>query len=451
MRRLSAAGIPVLLALAAVVALGAGLRAHRAANPPVQVQSADERSYAKLAVGLSRRGTWGDRATGLRRPLHWPPGAPVMFATAQQLFPDAEAEQRLELPAAYWAQALVGTGMVLAVFALGALLAGSAAGLVAAAVMAVYPPLVRSTGELLSEPLGAAALTVAAAALVWGLRRGPPWRLLPAGVLFGLAVLVRADLLFAPFLCAALLGVVLWRREGLRAGLLGAGALAAGALVAIAPWSVYASSRAGELVPVTQGDASALFVGTYLPGDGTTQGLKRELGAEAQRRNPKLRGRSVQAIEATAVLGVVAARHPELDREQAIRKEALRNLDRYALGDPLAFAGMMASKLRRMWLRSSRAGSPVANQGTRAFHTVIVLLSLLGLVAGLVLGGRERLGLAMLAVILGYSTVLHAVVVAKPRYNLPLMPLLVAGGVAGAALAGAQLRARRATRPAPGG
>jgi hypothetical protein len=49
-------------------------------------------------------------------PLHWPPGTPLLFAVARKLAgrPDAT----LDPAAAYWAQALVGVALILAVFAL---------------------------------------------------------------------------------------------------------------------------------------------------------------------------------------------------------------------------------------------------------------------------------------------------------------------------------------------
>jgi hypothetical protein len=45
---------------------------------------------------------------------------------------------------------------------------------------------------------------------------------------------------------------------------------------------------------------------------------------------------------------------------------------------------------------------------------------------------------------MGYGTLMHAVFVSKPRYALPLLPLLVAGGLAGLAWL---LSARRRTAP----
>jgi len=49
--------------------------------------------------------------------------------------------------------------LIVATFALARRLGGDGAGLIAAALVGVYPPLVRTTGELLSEPFGALTLT----------------------------------------------------------------------------------------------------------------------------------------------------------------------------------------------------------------------------------------------------------------------------------------------------
>src|SRR6185503_14094257 len=135
-----------------------------------------------------------------------------------------------------------------------------------------------------------------------------------------------------------------WRAAGnLRHGLVVGGAILGGAVLAIAPWSAYATERAGEFVPVTRGSASALFVGTYLPGNGTTVGMKRALGAEAKRRNPELKGRGAMEIASPKYLALIAGRHPELPRDQAIEKEARHNILHYGTSDPIGFGLLMAN------------------------------------------------------------------------------------------------------------
>ena len=53
--------------------------------------------------------------------------------------------------------------------------------------------------------------------------------------------------------------------------------MAGAAALVLAPWTIYASSEEGRFIPVTKGSAAALFVGTYLPGGGTTIGMKEDL------------------------------------------------------------------------------------------------------------------------------------------------------------------------------
>ncbi len=92
-RRLS----PFIL-LAAVLLVSFGLNARVAANPRSAYQSADERSYGKLAIDIADRHHYGGSATKMREPLHWPPGAPLLFAVGHKLFPGADDAQDLRHP-----------------------------------------------------------------------------------------------------------------------------------------------------------------------------------------------------------------------------------------------------------------------------------------------------------------------------------------------------------------
>ena len=72
----------VLAVLAALTVVGGVLRFH-AASDPSAYQSKDEQSYAMIARGLSVTGNYGN--PGMTDPVHWPPGAPLMFALAYEL------------------------------------------------------------------------------------------------------------------------------------------------------------------------------------------------------------------------------------------------------------------------------------------------------------------------------------------------------------------------------
>lgn len=433
-----------LLVLAAVLAGSFAFHAYFATHPTTGYQSSDERSYGKLALNLAEDRQYGAPKTKMREPLHWPPGAPMLFAAGHALFPSERSAETFDLPAAYWLQALVSLGSALLAFGLAWTLAGLWAGVAAAALVGAYPPLILASGEQLSEPLGAALVVAAFAALALAVRRGAWWGYGLAGVGFGAAVLTRADLLLVPFAVGAL--VVLWL--GLRArrrrgdpllGAVGAGALVvAGAVLVTAPWSLYASNRTGGFVPVTTGSGSALFVGTYLPGNGTTVGMKRALGAELKRRNPNLAGVPDFDLEARLVLKLIADRHPELPEGEAVALEGRRNISRYGRADPVGFAAMMLNKVQRMWTRYARGGARPTSLAIRVWHVALVLFCVAGLAVGIWRG--RSLVLATIALAIASSTAVHMLVVSQARYNLPLMPALIAGGVAGWALL---IRARR--------
>jgi hypothetical protein len=397
-----------LVALLLVTVVGGGLRAREALSPHAR-QSADERSYVSVAIGLADTGRYGKQS------LHWPPGAPVAFAAAAKLSGRVVRGSAPDIPAAYWVQWLAGTALIplvslLAVAAASGEPPGRAAwrdelaaappravlaGLVAAALVAAYPPLIEATGDLLSEPLGALWLTASLLALA---RR----RYALAGLLLAAAVLTRANLLVLIPVVAVLLG-----RRGL--------VFAVAALVPVVAWSINVGA------PVSTGGGSSLFVGTFVPGGGTLPGAKRALKRETIRFAPELRGRHAKDLPGNRVLDAVAARRPGLDRDGALRHAALRNLATYPREQPGRFAAMMAGKVPRLWLGPARGGTR-SSTGLRIWHLVLVIAALAG-----VLRARNR---TLLAVLVAF-TLFHLIAGAMPRYALPLLPALIATGAAG--------------------
>ena len=416
-------------ALLAIVVAGAVFR-FEAAERPVRRPSADQVQYVRLAAALRETGTYGDSTQA--QPLHWAPGAPVLFAAADAL---AAAPQPtgIDEAAARRAQAVVATLTIVSAFALAALLAGRFAGLATAAAIAVYPPASDATRALVSETLGAFTATTALALLVWAWRGRGALRFVPAGLAVGLACLVRADLLPAAAtvpLAVAAFGV---RRFGWRRALARGAVLLIAAAAAVAPWTVHASRLAGHFVPVTDGDSGTLFVGTYLPGQGTIFGMKRQLYREAVRHDPLLRRRRPYQVPSRAVLDAVAARRPRLAREAALGAAARENLRTYALGRTGAYSQMLAAKLWRMWTQPYHAASARVHPWVKTLHRVLVALAVAGILAGLVLG--RTAALALVIVSLAITTAVNTFFVAEPRHAFRMLPALVAAGAAGWALA----------------
>lgn len=435
-----------LLALLVIVIAGGALR-FDAASRPSAYQSKDEESYAMIARGLVSRHIYGN--PGMEDPVHWVPGAPVMFAVAYRLDGRVPPNGEWDVPAAYTWQALVGTLTILAAFALGLLLAGRLAALLAAAAVAFYPPLISASHDLLSEPLGALLTTSALAMTIWAVRDPGRrrWRTVLAGVLFGLTVLTRADLALLPIIGALAVAAAAWRvptarRDRAAAALRSAVPLVASLLAVVLPWAIYASTTAGTFVPLSNGGGSNLFIGTYLPGDGTVFGTKRALADETQRRFPEHRRvTSYAQLRQRDVIRAVASRRPDLSEEAALKAEGLANLRRYAWASPVDFSAMMARKVWRLW-----GGYSVGTQRNRrtpvmVYHLGLVLVSFAGLAAGLLVTRRRVLWLPAVALL--YVTLLNAVLVSESRHNLTLIPTLACAGIGGLVLAARRLRARR--------
>jgi 4-amino-4-deoxy-L-arabinose transferase-like glycosyltransferase len=438
--------LPFIL-LGLILLVSFGLNARVAADPRSGYQSADERSYGKLAIDIADNHRYGSASTNMREPLHWPPGAPVLFAVGYKLFGSEHDAKTYDIRAAYWEQAVLTTATTGLAIALAWIVVGPWAGLLAGAIVGTYPPLIGATGDQLSEPLGAFLLLAAFVALALALKRRRLWWYAAAGALLGLTILTRTDLLPVPFLIAGLGGLIALIRTRSWRALLAPALVAGAAVVVLAPWTIYASSREGRFIPVTKGSAAALFVGTYLPGGGTTIGMKEHLEGQLRAQHPEYAGLKTYKIPAADALALFSAKHPDLPRDVALNKEAKRNLIHYSTTQPLAFARMQWAKAKRMWFFYYRGGGVhYISTPMRIWQVVLVLAAGLGLLAGVIRRRDGLLGAVLLTI--AFSTLIHTIVVSQARYNVPLMPSLVAAGVAGAFLAVRRATPSRAPEPA---
>jgi hypothetical protein len=119
------------------------------------------------------------------------------------------------------------------------------------------------------------------------------------------------------------------------------------------------------------------------------------------------------------LLDRVAARYPDLPRDAALNRIGRENLSRYVREQPLAVAEMMANKMRWMWRGSSGA---MLSAPAVALQIAIVLLGIAGLV---ILAVQRRFEALLLGGLILGLTVFSGVVLAAPRRNLALMPLVM--------------------------
>jgi 4-amino-4-deoxy-L-arabinose transferase-like glycosyltransferase len=391
----------------------------------------DADMYERLAAQLFHEGQWG--VPGSANPYDFAPGAPLFAAAIYNLIGDiSPLAARLGL-------AVAGTAGVLVVYLLGRRLAGPRAGLVAAGLAAVYPPTLFYTSLLSGEPL--AILTVAGAVLafLWACDAGrSPWAWAVPGVLLGVTAFLRPEYLALTALLAVLAVVLVGLRAGPWRGVAAGGLMALAFAVTIAPWTTIASSDLGRFVPVSTGGGKALFIGTYLPGDGLHEGTKQHLYHRFRGTDPS--PEELRRLPMNPLLDEVADEYPSLPRDEALGRVGRENLVHWATDEPRALAQMIAGKVAHMWHGS---GSPSYTPAGGALHYLVLIAGLAGLV--LLLARRRWEVLPILVLLVGISLI-GGLLLAGTRRNLPVMPLVLA--LAGVSLVAAfdWLRVRAARK-----
>ncbi|HEX6116579.1 MAG TPA: hypothetical protein VFY99_05720 [Solirubrobacterales bacterium] len=468
-------GRTTLIVLAVIVLLALGLRVARAGDE-IAAPGPDSEAYSALASNLYKTGDYG--TPGMENESDWSPGA-VLTYTAVYVVTGGVREE-----AARYLVALVGAALVLVAYALARRLARAGgvderiAGLVAAGSVAIYPAFVYDAGRLMSEPFAELALAGFVLSFLWASDPGrSPWAYLAPGALLGLTALFRPEYLPFSILFGLLAGWWSYRASsGNTAG--GADDRAGGAAegpdeperaksggaavtgpagrfvgplvvfllafaLVVVPWTIRNAIELDRFVPISTGGGKALFIGTYLPGDGDHFGTKRAL-FYASHPDSELTPDEVNLLPMQPILNEVAAERPELERDAALGAIGRENLEEAIAERPGDLLAMMGRKVWRMW----RSGSGPGMDGVapEVLHAALCLAGVGGLV--LLCLRRRREAVAIVLLVLGI-TAIGAVLLASTRRNLILMPIVIA--LAGTAISWlvAALSSGRSWSPAP--
>jgi hypothetical protein len=427
-------GRRTLVVLGLILALGFCLRAYRVAEP-LATPGDDARAYYALSKALYAEGSYGgpefDDASD------WSPGAPLLYAASFYATGGArEGTARI-------VEMLLGLAAIVVVYLLGRRIGCRPAGLLAAFAAAVYPPFIHSTGALFSEPPAILTLPAAVLAFLWareqeGLRA---W-LLP-GVLFGLTALIRPEYLLVGAVFGLYALVAVWRARGPRPAFAAAALLAVAFLLPIVPWTIRNQVVLDRTVPISTGGGKALYVGTYLPADGEYQRVKALLVERYLDRDLEPGSEQLDEVDPKPLFDRVAARYPDLPRDEALGKIGKQNFYDYLEEDPGGYLAMTARKVWRMW--SSGIGEAMSSTAGRVVQVLVVVLAIAGLI---VLGARRRWwDLVAMATPLVLVTAVGAASLAAPRRNEVLMTLVFPLAAAALARAGGALSSSSRWRP----
>jgi 4-amino-4-deoxy-L-arabinose transferase-like glycosyltransferase len=401
--------------------LGLALRAYSVAEP-VANPADDSHAYYALSKSLYTEGSFG--GPRFENSSDWSPGAPLLYAAAFYATGGArEGTARV-------VEALLGLAAVVVVFLLGRRIACRPAGLVAAFGVAVYPPFIHSTGELMSEPAATFTLPAAVLAFLWASEQERLRAWLVPGALFGLTAMFRPEYLLVAVAFAVLAAIRAGLARGWRPGFAAAGLLVLAFLLPVVPWTVRNAVVLGRLVPISTGGGKALYVGTFLPADGEYQRVKAILYKRYDGKSLPPDSQALNEVNPVPLFNRVwRARYPDLPRDSALGKIGKQNFSRYFGEDPLGYLGMTARKVGRMW--SSGVGEAMSSAVGRGVQLLVVALALAGL--GVLAWRRRWWELAATATPIVLVTAVGAVSLAAPRRNEVLMTLVFP--LAGAALA----------------
>ncbi|HEX3608789.1 MAG TPA: glycosyltransferase family 39 protein [Solirubrobacterales bacterium] len=413
-------GRKTLLALAAILLLGFGLRAYRVVEP-LPTPGDDAHAYYALAKSLYTEGSFGGPT--FHDPSDWSPGAPLLYATS--FYATAGAREGT----ARIVEMLLGLATILIVYLLGRRIACRPAGLLAAFAVAVYPPFIHSVGALYSEPPAMLTLPAAVLAFLWasdGLRSGPSraWafaaRWLLPGLLFGATAMFRPEYLLVGIAFGGLALVRVWRARNWPSGLAATALLLVAMLLPILPWTIRNQVVLHRTVPISTGGGKALYIGTFLPADGEYQRVKALLLRRYRHRTLPPHSQALEEVDPTPLFDRVAERYPDLPRDSALGKIGKQNFSRYFNEDPIEYLAMTARKAWRMW--SAGIGEAMESGAGRAIQVLIVALALAGL--GVLAWRRWWWELVAMATPIALVTAVGAISLAAPRRNEVLMTLV---------------------------
>lgn len=341
------------------------------------------------------------------------------------------------------AQAILDTLTCLLVFFIACRFTGKGVrtGLLASFAYAIYPPFIFSVGTAMTETINTFVMTALAFVLVVTLRREWQYYAL-AGLLMGFAILSRPALLAFPFMFALVL-LLMSSRSWVKEWLPKAAVFVVCSYIAISPWTIRNYIMLHKFVPVTTNFGMPFWGGTG-PADGVCLGGP-GYPVDTEQRNlynhPLVPDVSEATYQKITSLQQRLARMNEVDRDDALRKEAIKEIKAH----PGRYALLMPQKFVRFWFNlwhdhpTSTASIVVA-----FINAALFIMAILGWRDKSVDAAYKYVTIAAVA----YHTAVYSIIYSTVRFSYPVMPLIIilaASFVGNAVLGGLKLTPRDQT------
>lgn len=305
-------------------------------------------------------------------------------------------------------QAAVSTLLLFPLFTITRWTFGRSAALAATGLTAVYPAFIVYSGMLLTEALSTTLLVVAIWAVLWASRDDRAGRWVLAGVVMGLVILLRAEVLPLAGMAAA---IVLWRTPMRRTTVILALYVAIIAAT-MAPW-VWRNYRVfNRFIPVSAHEGDTLWI--------TVKGWT-EWRFDDPELRALVRGRSYleqqDAFHAAAVREILS--HPmqvALTRLKRFPDFWLSGHTGYVAGFTESFADYRAS---------GAVLPPVVKASLLALNTALIVAGLIGIARAFTRPGPPSPDVLLLVAPIVCIATVHLVLFAAPRYQVPMMPFML--------------------------
>ena len=309
------------------------------------------------------------------------------------------------------AQAIISALAVLLIYALGRTVFNAKVGLIASLLATLYPPFISYPGWLLTETLSVFLLLAFVYSLIraWQRSRMTLWAV--AGLLGGIIVLHRSELLLVVAL--SVVAACVWR-----VGLAHVGAFVLVAALTILPWAVSNALLVGEFTTATSpGSGHVLWISTV-----EIQGPEWDPSAPYMREYEAL----------VAGLGPIEA-------DRRLRREAIRHI----LARPLRYLKLCVKRIQAFWLGGHsntflhldgglgsylvqrEYGKAVVKLAMLVYNLGIIALGFCGLYLAWTLGTVDPRPVVLMAIPVVVKALTHVALFAALRYQVPIMSFLI--------------------------